>query len=128
MARATKCPNCGEPVSAFAAGCAICGADLDAHRQRLAERPDIAAPARRIPDVRLGGLASRIDPDVGLVTVTVLFLLFFPIMGTALAALGAYDRNRRGLTSVRNVFLVLLGLGVISFFTPWQYGVLSLLF
>ena len=26
------CPNCGEPVSAFAAGCAICGAELDPER------------------------------------------------------------------------------------------------
>ena len=128
MARATKCPNCGEPVSAFAGGCAICGADLDAHRRRLAERPDLATPVRRIPDVRLGGLASRIDPDIALLTITVLFLLFFPLMGTLLAGLGAYDRNKRGLITWRNVFLVLLGLGIVSFFTPWQYGVLSLLF
>lgn len=26
------CPNCGERVTAFAAGCAICGADLDPKR------------------------------------------------------------------------------------------------
>jgi predicted amidophosphoribosyltransferase len=26
------CPRCGEPVSAFAAGCALCGADLDPRR------------------------------------------------------------------------------------------------
>jgi hypothetical protein len=26
------CPDCGERVTPFAAGCAICGADLDPHR------------------------------------------------------------------------------------------------
>src|SRR4051794_7673222 len=28
----SRCPNCREPVSPFAAGCAICGADLDTSR------------------------------------------------------------------------------------------------
>jgi hypothetical protein len=28
----SRCPNCREPVSPFAAGCAICGADLDPKR------------------------------------------------------------------------------------------------
>jgi hypothetical protein len=29
-----RCPACGEHVSPFAAGCAICGADLDPDRTR----------------------------------------------------------------------------------------------
>jgi predicted amidophosphoribosyltransferase len=37
------CPNCGERVSPFAAGCALCGADLDP--QRWQPRP---SPLRRI--------------------------------------------------------------------------------
>jgi predicted amidophosphoribosyltransferase len=28
----TRCPNCGERVQPLAAGCAICGADLDTTR------------------------------------------------------------------------------------------------
>lgn len=28
----SRCPNCGERVSPFAAGCAVCGADLDTRR------------------------------------------------------------------------------------------------
>ena len=28
----SRCPNCGERVLPFAAGCAICGADLDTAR------------------------------------------------------------------------------------------------
>jgi hypothetical protein len=32
MADRSRCPSCGERVSPFAAGCAICGADLDMRR------------------------------------------------------------------------------------------------
>lgn len=32
MANRSRCPNCKEPVSPFAAGCAVCGADLDTKR------------------------------------------------------------------------------------------------
>lgn len=128
MAKVTTCPNCGERVSPFAGGCAICGADLDEHRRRIAERPDLTRPPRSIPDMRIRGLTNRINPDIALVTVTVLFLLVFPLMGTLLAALGSWDRSKRGDERMRNVFLVLLALGVLSFFTPWQFGVLSLLF
>jgi hypothetical protein len=32
MADRSRCPNCKEPVSPFAAGCARCGADLDPQR------------------------------------------------------------------------------------------------
>lgn len=28
----SRCPSCGERVSPYAAGCAVCGADLDAKR------------------------------------------------------------------------------------------------
>jgi hypothetical protein len=28
----SRCPNCREPVSPYAAGCAVCGADLDTAR------------------------------------------------------------------------------------------------
>jgi predicted amidophosphoribosyltransferase len=32
--RPNRCPDCGEHVSPFAAGCAICGAELDPNRTR----------------------------------------------------------------------------------------------
>ena len=32
MADRSRCPNCGERVSPYAAGCAVCGADLDPAR------------------------------------------------------------------------------------------------
>jgi hypothetical protein len=54
----SKCPKCGEPVSPFAAGCAICGTNLEAARAELAatraRRPSLPGP------VRLGDDAVRI--------------------------------------------------------------------
>ena len=32
MADRSRCPSCGERVSPYAAGCAVCGADLDTAR------------------------------------------------------------------------------------------------
>jgi hypothetical protein len=32
--RPNRCPDCGEHVSPYAAGCAICGAELDPNRTR----------------------------------------------------------------------------------------------
>lgn len=33
------CPSCGERVSAFAAGCALCGAELDPRRAQRRQPP-----------------------------------------------------------------------------------------
>jgi predicted amidophosphoribosyltransferase len=64
MTNPNICPNCGERVSPFAAGCALCGADLDPHRgqrppglgQRAASAwrarprlPRLGVPVRRRP-------------------------------------------------------------------------------
>ena len=32
MADRSRCPSCGSRVTPWAAGCAVCGADLDPHR------------------------------------------------------------------------------------------------
>lgn len=48
-----RCPGCGERVSAYAAGCAVCGYDLEAHRRRPARRPRVRLPAA-VPDVERG--------------------------------------------------------------------------
>jgi predicted amidophosphoribosyltransferase len=34
MSQPHICPRCGERVTAFAAGCALCGAELDPHRDQ----------------------------------------------------------------------------------------------
>jgi hypothetical protein len=97
--RAGRCPNCGEPVSAFAAGCAICGADLEAARRKQERNPVLR--------VQRGAGALRPAPGVWtnvlLVAVLVLFALFFSLLGLLLSALIAYDRNRNGQLAMRNV-------------------------
>jgi predicted amidophosphoribosyltransferase len=54
------CPNCGERVSAFAAGCALCGADLDPRRGQ--GRPPLGQGLRR----RLAALRRQTLTRAGL--------------------------------------------------------------
>jgi hypothetical protein len=48
------CPGCGERVSRFAAGCALCGADLDIrrHDRRPGPLDGAATRLRELADVR----------------------------------------------------------------------------
>ena len=108
VARAiTKCPKCGEPVSPFAAGCAICGTDLEAARSELAakraRRPQPPSPVRASDD------ALRIG-------VSVLGAVFAPVMGALLTGYFAYDADRNGRTGTRNLMILLLGLSLVGVF------------
>lgn len=110
MARAGRCPNCGEPVSQFAAGCAICGTDLEAARAELA-----AKRARRpqLPGVRLGDDAIRIG-------VSVIAAVFAPVMGALLTGYFAYDADRDGRIATRNLMIALLGFSLVGVFAYAQ--------
>jgi hypothetical protein len=123
--RATKCPGCGEPVSVFAAGCAICGADLEQHRRELDERrielPHVPRAARRLP---LG-----LDPHVALVALVLLATLLSPFLALIMAAVGAQDRHRNGQTGQRNLFIGLAAVNLALTFLPQlRFGLYSLLF
>jgi hypothetical protein len=118
--RATKCPNCGEPVTVFAAACAICGRDLVEHRRQL-ERRRVSLPSP-------GRSFAGIDPHLLLVAVTLLAILISPLLGLLLAALGAHDRHRGGLIGQRNLFLALAAIDLVLFLIPsFRFGILSLL-
>jgi hypothetical protein len=107
----SKCPKCREPVSPFAAGCAICGTDLEAARAELA-----AKRARRpsLPgQVRLGDDAVRVG-------VGVIAAVFAPVMGALLTGYFAYDADRNGRTATRNLMIALLGLSLIGVFAYAQ--------
>jgi len=43
----TNCPNCGQRVTPFAAGCAVCGADLEAARAAKSAKRRIELPRAR---------------------------------------------------------------------------------
>ncbi len=117
MRDAGRCPQCREPVSPFAAGCAICGADLAHHHRATAARA--ARPG--LPTVRL----ARVDDDVLLLLLVVALVLLFPIVGLIVAIIGARDPRRA------NVRTLLLGLAVVAvalLVVPQvRYGVLSVL-
>jgi hypothetical protein len=122
--RATRCPGCGEPVSVFAAGCAICGADLEQHRRELAERhielPHVPRPARR----------SRfsVDAHVALVVLVLLATLLSPFLALIMAAVGAQDRHRNGQIGQRNLFLALALVNLVLALLPQlRLGLYSLL-
>ena len=74
MPRAGRCPQCGEPVSPFAAGCAICGADLERHRREQAERA-ARRPALPTRSIRLPAL----DDDHVMLALTALLVALAPL-------------------------------------------------
>jgi hypothetical protein len=109
MARAvTKCPNCGSTVSQFAAGCAICGANLVAARQELerrrAARPSLSLP-RWFPDV------TGADAVLGALLILAAFAV--PIVGGPIAGLFAYFAHEKGDTVQRNLALVAVAVALI---------------
>ena len=107
----SKCPNCREPVSPFAAGCAICGTNLVAARAELAakraRRPSLLGP------IRLGDDAVRIG-------VGVIAAVFSPLMGALLTGYFAYDADRNGRIATRNLMIALLGFSLVGAFAYAQ--------
>ena len=100
MARAGKCPTCGEPVSQFAAGCAICGTDLETAR----------AEHRARPTARAEEFGRRLRPSPSSTDTFVLVLLgflvlFAPFAAVLLGALIAFNASREGDERRRNIAL-----------------------
>jgi hypothetical protein len=121
--RATKCPGCGEPVSVFAAGCAICGTDLVEHRRALdARRVDL-------PQVPRASRRLSFDPHLVLVALVLLATLLSPFLALIMAAVGAQDRHRNGQIGQRNLFIALAVVNLALAFLPaLRFGLYSLLF
>lgn len=88
---AATCPECGSRTSAFAAGCATCGADLVAHHRRTrlataeAREREAARPAARFALPR----PSLSVAEAGWLAATLFFLAFAGVLGILLAVLGA---------------------------------------
>lgn len=120
MGRAGTCPSCGEPVSQFAAGCAICGADLEAHRRAAEERRGARklprAPAVSVPHV-------RVEDEWLLVGLTALLVLLAPLFGVVLAVLGT--RNPK-FANAPPWLIALCIVGVAMLFLPQvRFGLLQ---
>lgn len=111
-----RCPNCGEPVSQFAAGCAICGFDLEAHRSQLAARrasaPHVVAAARLPGWLRrapLGLDRFRGDVHVTRLVFAIVITLLAPVLGLFLAAFFAYHADQDGRDWIRNALIAVCG-------------------
>jgi hypothetical protein len=113
-------------VSQFAAGCAVCGFDLEAARAEAAERGPSFADRAAGMRPRLGTGVSR--DTLFLIALMALLVVFFPIVGLALAAWSAYDRNRNGDLLARNAALVLIAVAVVFLVVPeLRYGIVGTL-
>ena len=116
----SRCPSCGEHVSPFAAGCAICGEDLEAARAKLASRRVV------VPRPRLGaGLSS---PALGLdwvhILVAVVLALAISPIGFLLAVYWAVQRYRAGDTAMVAAMTGVAALAVAAMVAPvwfWSY-------
>jgi cell division protein FtsW (lipid II flippase) len=106
-----RCPGCGETVSQFAAGCAICGSDLELPRRSRVRAPALPAP--------------RLDQDAVLVLVIVLLTLGIPLVGLA-AAIYQLSHNTQA-PLIRRALWVVLAFGVAMLVIPQvRYGALRL--
>ncbi len=104
MANATTCPSCGGRVSAYAAGCEHCGADLDAHRRDLRQTTPLGRPPREWTFPLTPG-------ELGWLLPTLFFALYVAPLGVLMGGFGAWDRrdNGRTLAFVLLVACALLG-------------------
>ena len=106
----THCPNCGQRVTPYAAGCAVCGADLEAARARRSARPHIELP--RSP----WGSSGRIEWLN--VAVAVLASLALAPVGLILGIYWATRYNREGNTLMAVLMLGAAGLAVAALVAP----------
>ena len=108
------------PVTPFAAGCAVCGADLEAHRRRQAERRERLAPVRppALPRVSL-------DPDVGAVALCAVGAVLFPVLALLFVFFFVRDPMR---ANVRIPLSACAALAVVFLAVPpLRFGLLGLL-
>jgi peptidoglycan/LPS O-acetylase OafA/YrhL len=105
---ANKCPDCGSTVSQFAAGCAICGADLVAARQARERRrqamPTLAAPSW-VPRI------TGADAVLGALLIIAAFA--WPLVGGPIAGLFAYFAHQKGDIVQRNLALAAVAVALI---------------
>jgi hypothetical protein len=105
----SKCPNCGEPVSAFAAGCAICGYDLASARRERAAHPSLRD---RLPQVRFGN-------DWVVFGLCLLLALGAPVVGFILGGFLAWQSDNEGDIRRRNLMFVVIAVAAIQMATGY---------
>jgi hypothetical protein len=114
MARAiTHCPKCGQAVTPFAAGCAVCGTDLEAARARQSAKRHI-----ELPRARWYGGASSGRVDWVHLAIAVLAALAIAPVGFLLAIYWAQRYSREGNTIMTVAMIAVLALAAAAIFAP----------
>lgn len=94
-------------MSQFAAGCAICGADLEAARRAQGERRRIALPA-------LPAVPQELLILLGLSIVT----LFAPFFGVVFSLLVIRRESGTGEVALRRALWVVVAVGIVLLVLP----------
>ncbi|MBA2349074.1 MAG: hypothetical protein H0V81_12335 [Solirubrobacterales bacterium] len=103
----SRCPECREPVSQFAAGCAVCGADLEQARRSRSGRRRLSLPA--VPAVP--------EEVVAVVTMS-LITIFVPVFGALLTAFVLHHRRAWSGPALRVALWVVLGVAIVLVILP----------
>jgi hypothetical protein len=116
---ANRCPECGERVTPFAAGCALCGADLDPQRHTRSPGP-VSRWSPALPTL------PGVNHDVVAAIVLTLLALFAPLLGLLISGLRAYGEERAGRVRQRNIALAFAAIcGVFLLFPVSQIDLLN---
>lgn len=122
MAGATTCPRCGARASAFAAGCASCGEDLEAHARRVrmaAETAAVARPERRLKLPRVALPRPAVSGwAAAYLAITLFFVAFVPVLGALLGAVGVMHGVFEGLPRWIALCGALTAAGVVLALAP----------
>lgn len=122
MVRAVnECPECGSPVSQFAAGCVICGANLTAARRAR------ESSRRSLPSIagRPGWFPRLTGADAVLGGLLLICAFFSPMIGGLIAGVFAYFAHQRGDIVQRNLALAAVAVALVMLilisFLPGTY-------
>jgi len=119
----THCPKCGQTVTPFAAGCAVCGTDLEAARaarsaKRRIELPRVELPRAQLPRARWYGGVSTGRVDWLHIALAVLAALAIAPVGLFLALFWAARYNREGNTVMSVAMLTVAALALAAMLAP----------
>jgi hypothetical protein len=109
----THCPKCGQTVTPFAAGCAVCGTDLEAARAARSAKHRI-----ELPQARWYGGPSSGRIDWGHLALAILASLALAPAGFFLGLYWASRYNRDGNTVMTVAMLATAALAAAALFAP----------
>ena len=109
----THCPNCGQTVTPFAAGCAVCGTDLEAARAARSAKRRIELPSAHWYGARSAGAVDWVH-----VAIAVLAALAIAPLGLILALYWASRYNRDGERVMTVAMLAVAVLAAAAILAP----------